>query len=70
MNVSILIAGQIVDEDSARLNLPNERAIGLAGSDHKTICKFRNANSQRYEPVWKAIRDLTRATSIDSSSCT
>ena len=47
-----------MDEDSACLGLPTELSVALAGSNHKTICRFSSPDSQRYEPVWKAIKDL------------
>jgi hypothetical protein len=65
----MLITDQIVDEDSARLNLPNERAVGIAGSNHRTMCKFNEAHSQRYEPVWKAVRKLAQEAIVDSVPC-
>ena len=65
----MLITHQIVDEDSARLNLPKERAVGVAGSNHRTMCKFGEADSQRYEPVWKTVRKLAREAIDDSVSC-
>jgi len=48
----------VVDKDSARLYLPNERFTGVANSNHKTMCKFDVADSQRYSPVWNAVRDM------------
>jgi hypothetical protein len=36
----------------------NEVAIGIAGSDHKTMCKFTDFNSQKYHPVWNAVKEL------------
>ncbi|KAI9795942.1 MAG: hypothetical protein M1833_006590 [Piccolia ochrophora] len=50
----------IVDEESARLNLPKEVAVGVASSNHINMCKFNNVDSQRYEPVWKAVRKLAQ----------
>lgn len=47
---------QVVDKDSARLGLPNEIAVGLAGSNHKTICKFEEEASQRFRPVSNALK--------------
>jgi hypothetical protein len=49
---------QIVDRDSARLGLTNEIAVGVAGANHQTICKFDRAESQKYKPVWIAIKNL------------
>jgi hypothetical protein len=55
-----LIPAQIVDRDSATLRLPNEIAVGVAGSNHRTMCKFDSADSQKYKPVWIAIRNLAK----------
>ena len=57
-----------MDEDSARLGLPNEIPVGVAAADHKTICKFNNKDSPRYRPVWKAIRELCAETRKDTAS--
>jgi hypothetical protein len=48
---------KIVDEDSARLNLPNEVAIPIS-ANHRDMCKFSSVNSQRYRPVWEYMQDL------------
>ncbi|KND88024.1 Protein SERAC1, partial [Tolypocladium ophioglossoides CBS 100239] len=48
----------VVDKGSARLNLANETAVGLAGSNHRTLCKFESAGSQRYKPVLNAVKQL------------
>lgn len=45
MNSSLL---QIVDKDSTCLNLPNENAVAVAGTDHKTICKSSDPDGQKY----------------------
>ncbi|KAI9857467.1 MAG: hypothetical protein M1813_008217 [Trichoglossum hirsutum] len=50
----------IVDKDSACLNLPNEKSTFIQ-ANHKTMCKFSSADSQKYRPVWKAIRELVEA---------
>jgi hypothetical protein len=65
----VLTASQIVDENSARLDIPNERAVGVAGSNHRTMCKFGEADSQRYEPVWKAVKQLAQDAIGDSTLC-
>lgn len=31
----------------------------IAGTDHRTICKFASQDSQRYRPVWKAVLELS-----------
>ncbi|KAF2649651.1 hypothetical protein K491DRAFT_610366 [Lophiostoma macrostomum CBS 122681] len=46
----------VVDKDSARLNLPNEIPVGIAGANHRTICKFENENSQKYKQIWNALK--------------
>ncbi|KAH0170241.1 hypothetical protein KCU67_g2721, partial [Aureobasidium melanogenum] len=51
----------VVDESSATMNLPNELALPLAGSNHATICKFAASENQRYDPVKDALEDLVRA---------
>jgi hypothetical protein len=56
-----LIQAQIVDKDSAMLRLPNEMPVGVAGSNHRTMCKFDSADSQKYRPVWIAIRNLAKS---------
>ncbi|KAI9842016.1 MAG: hypothetical protein M1837_007512 [Sclerophora amabilis] len=56
----------IVDEDSSRLHLPNERAVGVASSHHMNMCQFDQPDSQRYEPVWKAVRKLAQEVIVDS----
>jgi len=47
-----------VDKDSARLNLPNEIAVGIAGANHRTICKFGDAKSQKYLLVIRALETM------------
>ncbi|PVH98023.1 hypothetical protein DM02DRAFT_616112, partial [Periconia macrospinosa] len=54
----LLYGEHVVDKDSARLGLPNEVAIGIAGSNHKSMCKFGDFNSQKYKPVSNAVEEL------------
>src|SRR5436305_4047914 len=56
-----LTIGQIVDKDSAVLRLPNEIAVGVAQSNHKMVCKFDHRDSQKYRPVWMAIKALAES---------
>jgi nucleoside phosphorylase len=56
-----LTTGQIVDKDSAVLRLPNEIAVGVAQSNHKMVCKFDQRDSQKYRPVWVAIKALAES---------
>jgi hypothetical protein len=51
---------KIVDKGSARLRLPNELAVGVADSNHKEVCKFDSASSQKYLPVWYSIRGIVQ----------
>ncbi|KAH0030808.1 hypothetical protein KCU78_g2959, partial [Aureobasidium melanogenum] len=51
----------VVDESSSTMNLPNELALPLLGSNHVTICKFSASENQRYEPVKDALEELVRA---------
>ncbi|KAI9853089.1 MAG: hypothetical protein M1838_001590 [Thelocarpon superellum] len=50
----------IVDQDSACLGWPNERAIPVQG-DHRMICRFAEIGSQKYTPIWKAINSLAES---------
>ena len=52
------------------MNLPNELAIGVADSNHVTMCKFTNTAPQKYEPVWKAVRKLAKEAVIESNART
>ncbi|KAL8718464.1 MAG: hypothetical protein Q9181_008196, partial [Wetmoreana brouardii] len=44
--------------DSARLHIPNEKLPIPIQANHTTMCKFSHKNSQKYSPVWKAVREL------------
>jgi hypothetical protein len=57
-----------VDRDSACLNLPNEIAVGIAGANHKSICRFSRADSQKYLPVGMAIKNLVDSALVDSAT--
>ena len=61
---------QIVDKDSATLGLPNEIAIGIASATHRTMCKFSNAKSQKYKPVWVAIPTMAESVLDGTTPCT
>ena len=60
---------QVVDRDSARLGLANEIAVGIAGADHMTMCKFNDINSQKYSTVWRAIKSLSDVIANPPDSC-
>ena len=60
--------GQIVDKDSAILRLPNEIAVGVAQSNHKMMCKFDARDSQKYKPVWIAVKSLAESTLTEGGS--
>ena len=55
---STLTTLQIVNKDSAVLQLPNETAVGVAESNHRTMCRFDDRDCQKYKPVWLAIKSL------------
>jgi hypothetical protein len=61
---------QIVDKYSARLGLPNEIAVGIPGANHKTMCRFKDVESQKYLPVWKALKKLADSAVTDPAPCT
>ncbi|KAH8707636.1 hypothetical protein GQ44DRAFT_830877 [Phaeosphaeriaceae sp. PMI808] len=50
----------VVPRDSAVMGLSKEIAVGVAGADHKTICKFSDGKSQKYRPVGTSIVELVR----------
>lgn len=50
---------QVVDEQSATLNLSNEVSIGIH-ANHITICKFDRKNDQQYMQIWSAVKELAR----------
>lgn len=54
-----------MDKDSAMLRLPNETAVGVAASNHRTMTKFDRADEQKYMPVWMSIRKLS-VTALES----
>jgi hypothetical protein len=49
----------VVDEDSAVLGLPNELVIPVS-ADHRSMCRFSTAESQKYRPVEDAIVSVVR----------
>lgn len=49
-----------MDKESAVLNLANEIATGVPHANHRTICKFEQVDSQRYQPVWCAVGELSK----------
>lgn len=58
MRLAKLIISQIVDKYSACLGLPFEAAVGIGSADHRDVCKFDDASSQKYLPVKNAIEEL------------
>ena len=61
---------KVVDRDSACLNLPNKIAVGVAGANHRYVCKFSHLDSQKYKPVWRAIKKLVETALTDPNDCT
>ena len=50
------------------LRLPNEIAVGVAQSNHTMICKFDERDSQKYKPVWIAIKSLAESALAERGS--
>jgi hypothetical protein len=67
---SYLIMCKVVDKDSACLNLPNEIAVGVAGADHRTVCKFSDMKSQKYKIIWNAMKGLAEFALDNHTICT
>lgn len=61
-------------KDSARLGLPNERAVGIAGANHQNMCTFGDEKSQKYKQVGVAVEQLVDSiiapTLVSSFPCT
>ncbi|KAK6429506.1 hypothetical protein LTR95_014343 [Oleoguttula sp. CCFEE 5521] len=57
----------VVDKDSAVLRLPNEIAVEIAASNHRTICKIDRVESQKYKQIGPSIQGLVKS-ALDSMS--
>lgn len=57
---------QVVDEQSARLNFPNEKLFPV-DANHRTICKIPSAKRQEFEAVGAWIEDLVRSVVTNTS---
>ncbi|KAK6440972.1 RAS2 protein [Oleoguttula sp. CCFEE 5521] len=57
----------VVDKDSAVLRLPNEIAVEIAASNHRTICKIDRLESQKYKQIGPSIQGLVKS-ALDSMS--
>ncbi len=57
---------QVVDEQSAVINLPNEKLFPV-DANHRTICKISSAESQEFEAVGAWIEDLVRSVATNTS---
>ena len=58
--IVIKIHHQVVDEQSAQLNLPNEKLFPV-DADHRTICKISSREDQVYKVVGVWIAKLIKA---------
>jgi hypothetical protein len=56
-----------VDRGSALLNITNEIPTGIAGANHKTVCKFNDIESNKYSPVWRALKGMMDSAIINSN---
>ena len=54
-----LTAAKIVDKESAHLRLPNETFLPIP-ADHRTMCRFSDDRSQKFQAVKDAIVGLAR----------
>jgi hypothetical protein len=61
---------QIVDKASAVLGLANERSVGVDGANHKSMCKFSDAKSQKYLQVSRPIKTLVDSVTSNPVPCT
>ena len=57
---------QVVDEQSALLNLPNEKLFPV-DANHRTICKIPSGESQEFEAVGAWIEELVRSVATSTS---
>lgn len=55
---TLIPASQVVDETSARLNISQEVAVPLLGTNHVSICKFDDKENPNYELVLDALRQF------------
>ena len=39
------------------MNITQEEALPIEG-DHREMCRFKDVDEQRFQPVWNAIRHL------------
>jgi len=49
---------QIVDKNSAVLHHPNEVAVPMLNTNHRTICQFPHRHCQNYALLRTALQDL------------
>ncbi|KAI1392844.1 uncharacterized protein F4822DRAFT_142898 [Hypoxylon trugodes] len=56
----------VVDRNSASLNINNELAAALEGTDHRNMCKFRSVESQKYQQVRLALDQMVPSVAIAS----
>lgn len=59
---------QVVDEDSAILGVPREVIIPI-NADHRSMCRFFSANSQKYFPINSAIVEMANRAIDRKSAC-
>ncbi|KAL9593091.1 MAG: hypothetical protein Q9179_006109 [Wetmoreana sp. 5 TL-2023] len=52
------LSSLVVEKDSACLHISNEKLPTPIQATHTTMCKFSDKDSQKYKPVWSAVREL------------
>lgn len=63
-------ASQIVDKDSATLGIQNELAVQIPGANHRNICRFAAADSQKYKIVQNALQQMFAKIDAYDIACT
>lgn len=59
---------QIVDENSAVLNIPNEIPIPIE-ADHRSMCKFSSNKTEKYRMVADCLKELVDDALHEPRSC-
>ncbi|KAK0123332.1 hypothetical protein ONS96_010326 [Cadophora gregata f. sp. sojae] len=57
---------EVVEKQSATLDLPNEAPIALSGN-HRSICRFASENEQRYRTVWSNLQEMITTVIINET---
>ncbi|KAB8290368.1 hypothetical protein EYC80_010801 [Monilinia laxa] len=58
------LKGLVVDAESARLHITNERVVKMDGCDHRNICRFSGPESPSYLMVWGILKEYADEANI------